>query len=64
MGDPPRVSRETVVSVSVGRNKQAPRFTKESYAAEIPENLNVGQSIVTVKGQDSDKAVSSQDTGQ
>ena len=58
MGTPPRVSRETAVTVSVGRNKHAPRFTKESYSVEIAENLSVGHSVLAVSGQDSDTAVS------
>ena len=62
MGTPPRVSRETAVTVSVGRNKHAPRFTKESYSVEIAENLSVGQSVLAVSGQDGDTAVSLQGT--
>ena len=59
MGTPPRVSRETAVTVSVGRNKHTPRFTKESYSVEIAENLSVGQSVLAVSGQDGDTVVSS-----
>ena len=58
LGDPPRVSRESVVTVSVGRNKHPPRFLKQSYSTEILENINVGHTIETVKAKDEDKEVS------
>ena len=57
-GSPPRIDT-TVVSVTVTRNLQKPRFDPQNYPVRVLQTFPIGQVLTTVSAKDNDRRVSS-----
>ena len=63
LGSPSLESEEAEAVISIGRNKYAPEFTDDDYAASIREDLRVGRGVITVRADDEDQTVSRERLG-
>lgn len=55
-GTPPRTDT-TVVSVTVNRNLQKPRFDPQNYPVKVLETIPIGELLTTVSARDNDRRV-------
>ena len=57
MGRPRRISTEADVVITIGRNKNAPRFSQEIFHVDLTENYDVDRGVINLRAQDSDSRV-------